>query len=192
MSNSRNTVVRSMHDLGMAAWFGGSLMGAVGLNGATKPTLDNPRPDNPLAVAASGWARWSPVAAAAIGVHLIGGVGLILGNRGRIVGQQGAGANAAVKAGLTVAAMATTAYSGVLGAHLATQADSHVESATVPSGSTPDKVARSQQQLRVLQWATPVLIGVLIILGAQQGEQQKPAEIAKGVATKALRRARRS
>jgi hypothetical protein len=29
-----NTLVRSLHDLGLAAWFGGSLMGAVGLNGA--------------------------------------------------------------------------------------------------------------------------------------------------------------
>lgn len=32
--SSRNTVVRSLHDLGAAAWFGGSLMGAVGVNGA--------------------------------------------------------------------------------------------------------------------------------------------------------------
>ena len=30
-----NTLARSLHDLGLAAWFGGSLMGAVGLNGAT-------------------------------------------------------------------------------------------------------------------------------------------------------------
>jgi hypothetical protein len=29
-----NTVSRSLHDLGLATWFGGSLMGAVGLNGA--------------------------------------------------------------------------------------------------------------------------------------------------------------
>ena len=29
-----NTLARSLHDLGLAAWFGGSLMGAVGLNGA--------------------------------------------------------------------------------------------------------------------------------------------------------------
>ena len=29
-----NTLARSLHDLGLATWFGGSLMGAVGLNGA--------------------------------------------------------------------------------------------------------------------------------------------------------------
>src|SRR5438477_11936554 len=32
--SERNTVLRSMRDIGLAAWFGGSLMGAVGLNGA--------------------------------------------------------------------------------------------------------------------------------------------------------------
>jgi hypothetical protein len=34
--SERNTAVRSLHDLGLAAWFGGSLMGAVGLNGAAE------------------------------------------------------------------------------------------------------------------------------------------------------------
>ena len=27
--STRNTLIRSMHDLGLAAWFGGSLMGAI-------------------------------------------------------------------------------------------------------------------------------------------------------------------
>lgn len=39
MSSTRNTLIRSMHDLGLAAWFGGSLMGAIGLNGATRSTV---------------------------------------------------------------------------------------------------------------------------------------------------------
>jgi len=189
MNSISNIVIRSMHDVGVAAWFGGSLMGAVGLNGATRTTSG---PDNALAVAASGWARWTPVAAGAIGVHVIGGIGLLVANRGRVTGQHGVGANTAVKTVLTGAAIASTVYAGVLGAHLATETDSSVEASTVPNSSTPHRVARSQQQLRVLQWATPVLTGALIVLGAQQGEQQKPAEIAQGVATKVLRRARRS
>ncbi|MEU6943126.1 hypothetical protein ABZ943_42090, partial [Streptomyces rubiginosohelvolus] len=32
----RTTFLRSAHDLGLAAWFGGALMGAVGLNGAAE------------------------------------------------------------------------------------------------------------------------------------------------------------
>ncbi len=41
-----NTVSRSLHDLGLAAWFGGSLMGAVGLNGAAA-SVEEPRPTRP-------------------------------------------------------------------------------------------------------------------------------------------------
>jgi hypothetical protein len=189
MSSTRNTVIRSLHDVGPAAWFGGALMGAVGVNGATRSVAG---PQDDLAVAASGWGRWSPVAAAAVGVHVIGGVGLVLANRGRIAGQSGVNANTVVKTAVTGAAIASTVYSGILGAHLAAaaEADVPVEAATVPSAETPRKVASTQQQLRILQWVTPALTGVLIVLGAQQGEQQKPAEIAKGVATKTWRRAR--
>jgi len=189
MSATSDTVIRSMHDLGAAAWFGGSLMDAVGVNGAARNTGSV---DKPLAVAASGWARWFPIAAAAIGSHVIGGVGLFVANRGRVVGQAGVGANTAVKTALTGAAIASTVYSGILGAHLASEADASTGAATAPGAQTPSRVARSQQQLRVLQWATPVLTGALIVLGAQQGEQQKPAEIAKGVAAKAFRPGRRA
>jgi hypothetical protein len=40
MASNRNTVIRSLHDLGAAAWFGGNLMGAVGVNGASKDVKD--------------------------------------------------------------------------------------------------------------------------------------------------------
>jgi len=178
-----NLLVRSLHDVGGAAWFGGSLMGALGLNGASNDVSD---PRDRAKVAASGWARWSPVAAAAIGAHAVGGVGLILANRGRIAGQKGATANTAIKAAITVAAAATTAYSGVLGARIAAHDDAPAEGGTKPSASTPPAVAKAQQQLRVLQWATPVLTAVIIVLGAQQGEQQKPAQIVKGTIARGL------
>jgi len=32
--SDRNTVVRSLHDVGLAAWFGGTLADAIGINGA--------------------------------------------------------------------------------------------------------------------------------------------------------------
>jgi hypothetical protein len=34
MAPADNTVARTLHDVGLAAWFGGSLMGATGVNGA--------------------------------------------------------------------------------------------------------------------------------------------------------------
>src|SRR6476660_507156 len=66
--SSRNTVVRSLHDLGAAAWFGGSLMGAVGVNGAAGTVRD---PQDRARVASVGWAKWAPVNAAAIGAQAL-------------------------------------------------------------------------------------------------------------------------
>jgi len=174
MTSNRNTVIRAMHDLGGAAWFGGTLMGAIGINGGSKDVKD---PAERAAVAAAGWARWAPISAAAIGAHLIGGAGLLAANRDRVRSQQGAGTNALIKSVLTAAAIGTTVYSGILGAKIATEAGSApVEGGTVPSESTPDKVVRLQQQQRVLQWVTPALTGGILILGAQQGEQQRASE----------------
>ena len=174
MTSNRNTIIRSMHDLGAAAWFGGTLMGAIGVNGGSKDVKD---PAERAAVAAAGWARWAPISAAAIGAHLIGGAGLLAANRDRVRAQQGAGANALIKSVLTAAAIGTTVYSGLLGAKIATEAGSApVEGGTVPSETTPDKVAKLQQQQRVLQWITPALTGGILVLGAQQGEQQRASE----------------
>ena len=56
--SSRNTLVRSMHDVGAAVWLGGALMGAVGLNGAASDIKDRRQRAE---IAADGWARWAPV-----------------------------------------------------------------------------------------------------------------------------------
>lgn len=124
MSSSRNTLVRSLHDVGAAGWFGGALMGAVALNGASKVVSD---PFERSKVAASGWARWAPFSAVAIGAHLLGGAGLLLAHRDRVRSQSGVGANTAVKTMLTAAALGTTAYSGLLGAKLGKAGDVYTE-----------------------------------------------------------------
>jgi hypothetical protein len=174
MASNRNTILRSMHELGASAWFGGSLMGAIGVNGASK---DVKNPAERATIASSGWARWAPVSAAAIGAHLIGATGLLLANRDRVRNQDGVGANTVIKSVLTVAALGTTVYSGILGARIATEAESvPAEGGTVPSDATPDSVAKLQQQQRVLQWVTPALTAGIVVLGAQQGEQQRPTE----------------
>ena len=71
--SERNTVIRSLHDVGLAAWFGGSLAGAVGINGAAADVRDR---NERLRVANAGWGRWSAVNLAAIGAHLVGGAAL--------------------------------------------------------------------------------------------------------------------
>ena len=176
MSN-RNTVIRSLHDLGAAAWFGGSLMGAVGLNGAAAAVRE---PQDRARVASVGWAKWSPVNAAAIAAHLAGGAAILAANRQRAKYQTGVRANTAIKILVTGAALGATAYSGALGAKTA-QGDGHAaHGATEPSLETPSDVAAAQRQLRYLQWALPVLTGAIIVLGSQQGEQQRPRQILSG------------
>lgn len=177
MSN-RNTVVRVLHDVGAAAWFGGTLMGAVGLNGAADAVSQK---EDRARVASVGWARWAPVNAAAIGAHVIGGVGLLVANRERAAHQEGTRGNTVVKSLLTVAGVGLTAYSGVLGSQVAKAGQVPAEGAVTPSGQTPDDVAKAMKQLRLVQFAIPAVAGLLVALGAQQGEQQKPEEQRKGL-----------
>jgi hypothetical protein len=180
-----NTVARSLHDVGLAAWFGGSLMGAVGLNrvaGAAK------EPRQRLELANKGWAAWTPVNLAGIGAHLAGGAVLLAANKGRVVSQRGVGQASVVKMALTVAALTATAYSRVLGRKLEQTSAAPVEDATTPAEETPAQVAGPQRQLRALQWIIPALTGALLVVNALMGEQQRPAQVAGGL----LGRLRRS
>ncbi|GAA0976032.1 hypothetical protein ENKNEFLB_02232 [Nocardioides aquaticus] len=171
--SQRNTTVRSLHDLGLAGWFGGSLMGAVGLNGAAAQAQD---PRERLSLSAEGWKRWAPVNAAAIGAHAVGGAGLILANRRRVRQQDEAAANTAIKLALTVTAAGLTAYSGVLGAKVQKESDQGGKGATEPSDQASAGLAAAQRQLQAVQWAIPAITGVLVVMGAQQGEQQRPSQ----------------
>lgn len=183
--SSRLTVVRSLHDLGAAAWFGGALMGAIGVNGAAEAVRD---PEDRARVAATGWAKWTPVNAAAIGAHLLGGALILYGNRGRAKHQSGVTANTVAKVLITGAALGATGYSGVLGAKTVQGDGHHVAGATEPSAGTPQDVAAAQTQLKYLQWALPALTGAIVVLGAQQGEQQRPGQVLSGLGTKLARR----
>jgi hypothetical protein len=119
--------------------------------------------------------RWAPVNAAAIGVHLLGGAGLIWANKARHGTQSGVAANTTIKTAVTVTALAASAYGAVLGAKIAKLSDhAPADGATEPSSETPDEVAAAQRQLRVIQWATPALTASIIALGSQQGEMQRP------------------
>ena len=98
MPSTDNTLARTLHDLGLAAWFGGSLMGAAGLNGAASVVDD---PSQRLRVANTGWARWTPLNLAGIAAHLAGGAVLTGANKGRLAGQQGVAGASRVKTALT-------------------------------------------------------------------------------------------
>jgi CBS domain-containing protein len=178
MASSDNTVARTLHDVGLAAWFGGSLMGAVGLNGAAA-AVDQPQ--QRLRVANAGWARWTPVNLAGIAAHVAGGGVLLVANKGRLAGQRGVATATIAKTALTGLALAATGYSRVLGAKLQRVGDAPAEGGTTPTAGTPEEVARAQRQLDVLQWVIPGLTGATLVLNAKMGEQQRPTKVTTGM-----------
>jgi hypothetical protein len=173
-----NTVSRSLHDLGLATWFGGSLMGAVGLNGAA---ADVEEPTQRLRVANAGWNRWTPVNLAGIAAHVAGGAVLLGANKGRVASQQGVAQATVVKTALTGAALVATAWSRALGAKLDQAGEVPVEGGTDSTTDTPEDVAKAQRQLKVLQWVIPALTGAVLVLNARMGEQQRPAQVTGGL-----------
>ena len=173
-----NTLARSLNDLGLATWFGGSLMGAIGVNGAAAQV---DQPGQRARVANAGWARWTPVNLAAIGAFTLGGLQLTRANKGRLAGQAGVASAATLKAIFAGGALAATAYSRVLGQKVMNAGDPPVQGATEPSAITPPDVAAAQRQLKALQWAIPALTGAAILVDSRMSEQQRVSEVAKGV-----------
>jgi hypothetical protein len=171
---ARNTVSRSLHDVGLSAWFGGTLANAVALNAAAGQAGDQASRGRTVN---AGWDRWTPVNAAAIGAHLIGSIGQLGGNKSRVANQQGV---AILKTAVTGAALGVTAYSRVLGKKVSQFDAVPVESGTSPSAATPPDVAKAQKQLSALQWAIPALTGGLVVITSYAGEQQRASEVHKG------------
>jgi hypothetical protein len=174
-----NVISRSLHDVGLAAWFGGTLANAVALNRAASAASDA---RSTGAVSNAGWDAWTPVNAAAIGAHLVGSVGQLVGNKERLTSQQGVAAMSVVKTVVTVAALGATGYSRVLGRKVSDHGAVPAESGTEPAATTPPEVAKAQQQLQTLQWVIPALTGALLIITSYAGEQQRPATVLSGVA----------
>ncbi|RJT77312.1 hypothetical protein D6T63_15355 [Arthrobacter cheniae] len=173
-----NLLARSAHDLGAAAWFGGTLMGAVGLNGATGKAKD---PKERTRLSALGWAKWTPVQVAAFAVHAAGGIGLILGNKGRVAAQDSVGSNTVWKSLVTVLGMALSLYSGMLGKKVGELAEQGGEGATEPRPGASDELAKAQSQLKATQWLIPLVSGIVVVMGAKQGEMQRPENVKKGL-----------
>lgn len=137
---SRDTTFRTLHDIGLAAWFGGSLFGVAGLNAAAEEAPDQ---RTTRRITSVGWAKWAPVNLAGIAVHAVGGAGLLSRNRRRAAHQRGEGATAGTKLALTGAALAATAYSRVLGKKIE---DAAVHAASDASSSATSHASRQATQ----------------------------------------------
>jgi hypothetical protein len=168
--SGRNTLARSLHDAGLAAWFGGSLMGAIGLNGAAAAAKS---PQERLRISSIGWGRWTPVQLSAIAAHGIGAVAMLGSDSPRVAAQGESQRNALVKTAVTGLAGAASVASALAGRVQAKHATEPVPGVTEPGDDTPPALSGAQRAQKVLQWTIPALTLVLIVLTAQQGEQQR-------------------
>ncbi len=175
---SGNLFARSVHDLSAAAWFGGSLMGAVGLNGAAsyaKEAAERTR------LSSLGWKMWAPVQTGAFVAHLASLGPILWENKGRYAAQDGVMSATWVKTGVTLAGAAVTLYAAVLGKKVDKLANEGAMGATEPGPQSSEELAKAQKQLRQLQWAIPGFAATVIVLGAKHGEMQRPTNVKQGL-----------
>jgi hypothetical protein len=192
---------RTLHDVGLATWFGGSVFGSVALPHepsqlpadlrvapAEKKKDPGSSSDVLSVVEAATWLRWQPVLAGAVVTHLVGGAGLLAWNWQRHQHQKGVAATTVVKTAVTAAAIGLTvgaAVDGMRAERLREQAE---------NGDDGPEVRRSRERIarrmRVVGPLIPATTGALLVLGAIESEEQQPRSIAEGVVQKALDSAR--
>lgn len=192
---------RTLHDVGLATWFGGSVFGSVALPHepsqlhtdlhlapAEKKKDPDPTSNVLSAVESVTWMRWQPVLVGAVVTHLVGGAGLLAWNWQRHQHQKGVAATTVVKTAMTAAAIGLTvgaAVDGIKAERLREQAE---------NGGDGPEVRRSRERIakrmRVISPLIPATTGALLVLGAIETEEQKPRAIAAGVLHRTLDTAR--
>lgn len=174
-------VARTLNTVGLAAWFGGSLMGAAALRGSDRRALQAEH---------DVWKRWSPIQSAAIAAHLVGSTKLSTTNKGRLLAQRGVGKVSLVKTLCTAGALGATVYASRLGSEvhrsLADSASGAEPSGGPDDGALPSEVQDQLRRLRLVQLAVPALTGAMLVADSRLGEQQRPLEVLRGVAARAV------
>jgi hypothetical protein len=191
MSTDNHAVAQAVHDLGSALWFGGTVMGVAGVN---KSGADLSQGIDRIRVASSAWNRFAPAQWAGIGATMLAGLQLTRVGGRRIALQQGFGSVGALKAGITVAGAAATAYAAFCGARisrLATQAELsgekvEVRDATMSLPQTPPELATWQRRQRISQYVVPVLAGANIACGSYLVQSYRAGATTKGVLRRLL------
>ena len=184
MADNDTTISHAVRDIALANWFGGSLMGAVGLNGATAAVSD---PTKRNRVSAAGWRRWSPLEAASMLAVVASDTVLLANRKKHLVAQHGYGRNVAIKLAINGAAAAATAATWVLGRKTGEAGDVPVRGATEPDPETPQATAQAQRGLKFLQWAVPALTGAHIVVNGLLDEQERVQSVTAGVARRGVR-----
>jgi hypothetical protein len=146
-SDTLANTTRALHDLGLAAWLGGSLFGKFALNPAVR--LIDKKTDRGRVVNAA-WNGYNLINTLALGAVAVGWLGARVTEARNDHMSDAESALASVKDGLVVAAVVTGVVSGVQGGRLAKQAPEGavpIESGTVPAPETPPEAAKIQRSL---------------------------------------------
>jgi hypothetical protein len=179
-----NPTSRSLRDLGLAAWFGGTLYGVAASNRGVQAVRD---PQERLPVADSIWDRWVPIGAAAVATHLVASAITGWGNKSRTLGQEQMGGQMAIKGALSAFAAVATGAAFVqrkqlLRAWEETRAE--VQDATTPLPNTPEPIAQMQRRLRIAETTVPALVGAVVLMNGRMSEQQRPVPTIQRVANR--------
>jgi hypothetical protein len=186
-----HAALQAVHDLGAALWFGGSVMGGVGVNKSGEDLRDD---IDKIRVAESAWRRFAPAQLLGIGAVLVAGSQLTWKSKGRLAVQHGVGRAGAAQAATAVAGTAATAFAAYSGRKIGELTERarergnavDVKDATVPSPATPPEIATWQRRERIAQYLVPLFAGANIVLNAYLTQQYRPGRTATGIVQRLL------
>lgn len=169
---------RAAHDVGLAAWLGGSMYGKYALNPSLSRIASHSERGS---VANAAWNGYNLINAAGLGAAALGwgAARLTEANPGNLTGREKALSTA--KDGLMAAAVLTGIANGVQGARLAKQAPDGavpIETGTKPASDTPAKAAKIQRSLEALGNLNVVAGVALVAVNAvlAQTDHSRPAK----------------
>ena len=176
-SDALANTTRAVHDVGLAAWLGGSMFGKFALNPAVR--LANDKADRGKVINGA-WSGYNAVNSIGLGAVALGWVGARMSEtrNGQMTDAERGLSRA--KDALVSMAVVTGVASGVQGGRLAKQAPDGavpIEDGTTPAPETPPPAAKIQRSLGVLgnlNIATGVALAAVNALLAQQSYSRPP------------------
>lgn len=153
---------RAAHDVGLAAWLGGSMFGKFALNPSLGKIASHTERGS---VANAAWHGYNPINTVGLGVAAAswGAARLTETSPSNLSGSEQKLAQA--KDGLMGAAVLTGVASGIQGIRLAKQAPDGavaMETGTVPAPETPKKAATIQRSMGILSNAN-IAVGIALV-----------------------------
>ena len=176
-SNTLANATRAVHDIGLAAWLGGSMFGKFALNPAVRLAQDK---SDRGRIVNGAWNGYNAVNSLGLGAVALGWAGARVteARNGQMTDTEHK--LALVKDALVATAVVTGVASGVQGGRLAKQAPEGavpIEDGTTPAAETPPPAAKIQRRLGMLgnlNIITGVALAAVNALLAQQSYSRPP------------------